>query len=172
MEGALLAGADEVLVADGHGSTAIDPLLLHPAARLLSPCTGYPFGLDQGPFDCALIIGQHAKAGTLDGHLVIDNDGLHSAKGLAAFVRLKRGEHRIRLSYFQGPRDEVALILAVIPPGEDEFSLFNTEDYLSPKALAEWKKSKPDDPQFSLNPRPRRKPAQDFEMAPSIPVHE
>jgi hypothetical protein len=108
----------------------------------------------------------------IDGHLVIDNDGLHSAKGLAAFVRLKRGEHRIRLSYFQGPRDEVALILAVIPPGEDEFSLFNTEDYLSPKALAEWKKSKPDDPQFSLNPRPRRKPAQDFEMAPSIPVHE
>ena len=69
VEGALLAGADEVLVADGHGSTAIDPLLLHPAARLLSPCTGYPFGLDQGPFDCALIIGQHAKAGTLDGHL-------------------------------------------------------------------------------------------------------
>jgi hypothetical protein len=64
----------------------------------------------------------------------------------------------------------VALILAVIPPGDDEFSLFSTDDYLSPEALAEWKKSKPDDPQFSAkaNPRPRRKPGEDFVMAPTI----
>lgn len=104
----------------------------------------------------------------IDGHLVIDNDGTHSARGYAAFRHLKRGEHRIRLSYFQGPRTEVALILAVIPPGEKEFSLFSTDDYLSPEAMAEWKKSKPDDPQFSAN-RPRRKPAQDFVLAPTIP---
>jgi len=108
----------------------------------------------------------------IDGHEVIDNDGLHAARGYAGVAKLKRGEHRIRISYFQGPRDEVALILAVIPPGQEEFSLFNTEDYLSPEALAEWKKSKPDDPQFSANPRPRRKPAEDFQMAPSIPGHE
>lgn len=67
VEGALLAGATEVLVVDGHGAGAINPLLLHPAAKLLAR-SGYPFGLDRG-FDCALIIGQHAKAGTLDGHL-------------------------------------------------------------------------------------------------------
>jgi D-amino peptidase len=68
VEGALLAGAREVLVADGHGAGAIDPLLLHPAARLAAGAVGYPFGLEPG-FDCALIIGQHAKAGTPDGHL-------------------------------------------------------------------------------------------------------
>lgn len=106
----------------------------------------------------------------IDGHLVIDNDGMHAAKGVAGVARLKRGEHRIRLSYFQGPRDEVALMLAVMPPGEDEFSVFDTDDYLSPEALAEWKKSRPDDPRFSGSPQPRRKPAQDFVLAPSIPV--
>ena len=59
-------------------------------------------------------------------------------------------------------------MLAVMPPDEKEFSLFSTDDYPLPKALAEWKKSKPDDPQFSTN-RQRRKPAQDFVLAPTIP---
>jgi D-amino peptidase len=67
VEGALNAGATDVLVVDGHGAGAIDPLLLHPAARLLTRGR-YPFGLDLG-FDCAGIIGQHAKASTPDGHL-------------------------------------------------------------------------------------------------------
>lgn len=69
VEGCLAAGADEVMVVDGHGGGAIDPELLHPAATLLtgSPI-GYPFGCD-ATFDCALIIGQHARAGTPDGHL-------------------------------------------------------------------------------------------------------
>ena len=53
--------------------------------------------------------------------------------------------------------------------GDDEFSLFSTDDYLSPSALAEWKKSRPDDPRFSDMPRPRRKPGEDFVMAPTIP---
>ena len=124
-----------------------------------------------GKYTWALLSDDGSKL-YIDGHQVIDNDGLHAARGLAGVARLKRGEHRIRISYFQGPRDEVALILAVVPPGEEEFSLFNTEDYLSPEALAEWKRSKPDDPQFSANPRPRRKPAEDFVMAPSIPVRQ
>ncbi len=67
VEAALLAGATEVLVVDGHGVGAIDPLQLHPGAKLLAR-SGYPFGLDRG-FYCQLIIGQHAKAGTADGHL-------------------------------------------------------------------------------------------------------
>lgn len=67
VQGALDAGATEVLVIDGHGGGAVDPLLLHPAARLLAQGT-YPFGLDLG-FDCLALVGQHAKAGTPDGHL-------------------------------------------------------------------------------------------------------
>jgi len=69
VQGCLDAGADEVLVVDGHGAGAIDPELLHPAAQvLMGRPLDYPFGCDES-FDCALIIGQHAKAGTLDGHL-------------------------------------------------------------------------------------------------------
>jgi hypothetical protein len=123
-----------------------------------------------GKYTWALLSDDGSKL-YIDGHEVIDNDGQHSARGYAGIDKLKRGEHRIRVSYFQGPANEVALILAVIPPGDDEFSLFNTDDYLSPEALAEWKKSKPDDPQFSANPRPRRKPGEDFVMAPTISGH-
>lgn len=94
----------------------------------------------------------------IDGHLVINNDGQHPSRGIAGSDKLKRGAHTIRVSYFQGPPTEVSLILAVIPPGDDDFSVFNITDYLSPEALAEWKKSRPDDPRFSGGPKPRRKP--------------
>jgi hypothetical protein len=107
----------------------------------------------------------------IDGHKIIDNDGQHPPTGVAGTAKLKRGEHRLRVSYFQGPRDMVELILAVMPPGEHEFSLFNTEDYLSPAELAEWKRSRPDDPQFSGGVKPRRKPGEEIILTPTIPMH-
>lgn len=69
VEGLLEAGADEILVVDGHGYGAINPVLLHPEAKLLAGRPlGYPFGCDE-TFDAALIIGQHAKSNTDGGHL-------------------------------------------------------------------------------------------------------
>jgi D-amino peptidase len=69
IEGLLDAGATEILVADGHGAGAINPSLLHREAKLLAGRPiGYPFGCD-GSFDCALMIGQHAKTNTDGGHL-------------------------------------------------------------------------------------------------------
>jgi len=69
VEGALDAGATDILVVDGHGSGAIDPQLLHPAAKLLAGRPiGYPFGCDDS-FDAAMIVGQHAKSNTDGGHL-------------------------------------------------------------------------------------------------------
>ncbi len=57
IEGALAAGADDFLVVDGHGAGAIDPVKLHPAARLFAGRPmGYPFGCDRG-FDAAFVIG-------------------------------------------------------------------------------------------------------------------
>ncbi|KYH39540.1 MAG: hypothetical protein AYL33_007980 [Candidatus Bathyarchaeota archaeon B63] len=69
IEGLIEAGAKEILVVDGHGHGAINPLLLHPSAKLLSgrPLK-YPFGCDRS-FDAAVIIGQHAKSNTDGGHL-------------------------------------------------------------------------------------------------------
>ena len=72
VEGVLEAGAEEVLVVDGHGYGAINPVLLNPSAELL---TGRPFGNCNYPFGCdesfsaAVIIGQHAKSNTDGGHL-------------------------------------------------------------------------------------------------------
>ncbi|HEY3835009.1 MAG TPA: PA14 domain-containing protein [Bryobacteraceae bacterium] len=104
----------------------------------------------------------------IDGHEVIDNDGVHGPKGVGGEAKLKAGEHRIRVSYFQGPRTQVALILAVIPPGDDEFSLFSTDDYLSPEARAAVRKSKNTEPRDADAPKIRRKPGEDFVMGPVI----
>lgn len=69
VQGCLDAGATEVLVVDGHGSGAINPLLLHPEAKLLcGRPLGYPFGCDE-TFDAAMMVGQHAKSNTDGGHL-------------------------------------------------------------------------------------------------------
>jgi len=69
VEGLLEARADEILVVDGHGHGAINPSLLHPAAKLLAGRPlGYPFGCD-ATFDAAVIVGQHAKSNTDGGHL-------------------------------------------------------------------------------------------------------
>jgi len=67
VEGALAAGADEVVVNDSHGSMRnIDPDDLHPKAILISG-TPKPLSMMQGidpSFQACLFIGYHAKAGT------------------------------------------------------------------------------------------------------------
>jgi D-amino peptidase len=72
VEGALEAGATEVLVVDAHGPGAMKRSLLHPRARLLGgrpwPKELVTYGCD-GSFDAALMIGQHAMSGTDGGHL-------------------------------------------------------------------------------------------------------
>lgn len=69
VEGCLEAGADEVLVVDGHGPGSMNPTLLHPEAGLLfGRPLQYPFGLDDS-FDATMMVGHHAKANTDGGHI-------------------------------------------------------------------------------------------------------
>jgi D-amino peptidase len=69
VEGALEAGATEILVVDGHGHGAIAQMLLHAEATLLAGRPlGYPFACDD-TFDAAMMVGQHAKVNTDGGHL-------------------------------------------------------------------------------------------------------
>jgi hypothetical protein len=49
----------------------------------------------------------------IDGEKVIDNDGIHTAKGVSATKVLKAGKHSLRLDYFQGMRGNVALNLSI-----------------------------------------------------------
>ena len=79
IEGALGAGAKEIVVRDGHGSkTNIIPGLLHPQAKLLRGSTNRPenmmLGIDE-TFDAVIFIGYHAKAGTDDGVLAHTSSG-------------------------------------------------------------------------------------------------
>lgn len=70
IEGALEAGATEIMVVDGHGHGALEPELLHPAATILTgrPGLAYPFEVDES-FDAAMIVGQHAMSNADGGHL-------------------------------------------------------------------------------------------------------
>ncbi len=73
IEGAVAAGATEILVRDGHGSARnILPHLLDKRARLLRDWAGSPFEMMEGidkTYDAVVFIGYHAKAGTEDSPL-------------------------------------------------------------------------------------------------------
>lgn len=70
VEGFFVGGAQEVVVADGHGPGAINPKLLDSRAQLLRGWpAGWPLGLEESPYDAVAWVGQHAKAGTDRAHL-------------------------------------------------------------------------------------------------------
>lgn len=70
IEGAMAAGATEILVRDSHGSARNILLdLLHPEAELLREWSGGPLDMMEGideTFDAVIFIGYHARAGTPD----------------------------------------------------------------------------------------------------------
>ena len=67
----------------------------------------------------------------IDDQLIVDNDGQHPPQVRSAGVQLAGGVHSIRVSYFQGPKYTVALILMIAGPGE-EYRVFNTDDFTPP----------------------------------------
>ncbi|MBQ5973517.1 MAG: M55 family metallopeptidase [Oscillospiraceae bacterium] len=73
VDGFFAAGADQVVVQDGHGAGGILVPLLDDRARLQRGWEGpgggaFPFGLDES-YDVMAWVGQHPKAGTPLGHL-------------------------------------------------------------------------------------------------------
>ena len=64
----------------------------------------------------------------IDDNLIIDNDGIHEAQSLRGSAVLSAGIHHLHVPYFQGPRDFVALVLEIAPPGED-FRVFDVRDF-------------------------------------------
>ncbi len=73
----------------------------------------------------------------IDDQLIADNDGVHSPEVRFASLQLAGGVHNIRVSYFQGPRDTVALILLIAGPGE-EYRVFDTEEFKPPPNPETW----------------------------------
>ena len=73
----------------------------------------------------------------IDERLVINNDGQHPPLTAHGHVELSAGLHDIRVSYFQGPRDTVALVLKVARPGAP-WKIFNTNDFQPPPNPEAW----------------------------------
>jgi D-amino peptidase len=73
IEGALEAGATEIIVRDSHGSARnLLPEELSQNAKLLRDWSGGPFSMMEGidnTFDAVIFVGYHAKAGTKDATL-------------------------------------------------------------------------------------------------------
>lgn len=57
---------------------------------------------------------------SIDGKLVIDNDGQHPPQEARGTAQLSAGDHQMVLEYFQGPRYYINLQLWVTPPGKAE----------------------------------------------------
>ena len=68
IDGAIAAGATEILVNDAHGPGAnIDPNEMPPCVELIRGWSGSPFGMVDGvdeSFDAAMFVGWHSPAGT------------------------------------------------------------------------------------------------------------
>ncbi len=76
----------------------------------------------------------------VDGQLIVDNDGVHSPQIRLGSIRLEGGMHAIRVPYFQGPANTVALKLDIAGPGE-EARVFTTEEFRPPVDPETWKYS-------------------------------
>lgn len=78
----------------------------------------------------------------IDDRLIIDNDGGHPPSGCIGQAELSAGPHRMRLSYFQGPRYHVALVLLVAVPGQ-AWQIFDTRNFKPPPDFKEGSGKKP-----------------------------
>jgi len=72
----------------------------------------------------------------IDEKRVITNDGQHPLIEKKGSVRLKAGAHAIRVSYFQGPRFHVALVLRVAGPGDRELHVFHADEFKPPAGVS------------------------------------
>ena len=95
------------------------------------------FWIDQpGRYTFALLSDDGSRL-FLDDVPVIDNDCQHPPDLRVAAVQLEGGIHRIRVSYFQGPRDCLALILAMAGP-DHQWRVFSTKELKPPSNPEDW----------------------------------
>lgn len=93
-----------------------------------------------GTYGFSLLSDDGAKL-KLNDKTVIDNDGTHRANAISANTTLSRGVYEIEIDYYQGPRFNVALVLAVQAPGQS-WRILNMDDFRPPKDQDEWQKGK------------------------------
>lgn len=99
--------------------------------------TGRFWITDPGRYTFALLSDDGAKL-SIDDQLVVDNDGVHAPLEKTGAIELAAGIHRMRVSYFQGPKWQVALVLRVAGQGR-ELHVFSTDEFKPPPDPGEWR---------------------------------
>jgi len=92
---------------------------------------------DPGMYTFALLSDDGAKL-YIDDQVVIDNDGVHAPVEKTGVVDLAGGLHRIRVSYFQGPKFLIALVLKAAGPGQQS-RVFSTDEFKPPPDPGQWR---------------------------------
>jgi len=99
--------------------------------------TGRFWIADPGTYTFALLSDDGAKL-YIDDQVIIDNDGVHAPLEKTGAVDLAGGLHRIRVSYFQGPKYQIALVLKVAGPGQEP-RVFSTDEFKPPPDPGQWR---------------------------------
>jgi hypothetical protein len=86
--------------------------------------------VEPGDYDFQLTSDDGAKL-YIDDRLIINNDGLHTARTLGGKASLSFGRHTIRIAYFQGLPTNVALVLEVKAPRQ-KWRAFDVTQYAPP----------------------------------------
>src|SRR5665213_1604775 len=89
--------------------------------------TGRFWIANPGMYTFSLLSDDGAKL-YIDDQVVIDNDGVHAPLEKTGAVELAGGLHQIRVSYFQGPKWQVALVLKVAGASQG-LRVFSTDEF-------------------------------------------
>lgn len=108
--------------------------------------TGAFWIANPGMYTFSLLSDDGAKL-YIDDQVVVDNDGVHAPLEKTGAVDLTGGIHRIRVSYFQGPKFLIALVLKVAGAGQPS-RVFSTDEFKPPPDPGQWRfPAKPGTPQ-------------------------
>ena len=99
---------------------------------------------DPGMYTFSLLSDDGAKL-YIDEKVIVDNDGIHAPLEKTGALDLAGGLHSIRVSYFQGPKWQVALVLKVAGVGQ-ELRVFSTDEFKPPPDPGQWR-FRPKEPQ-------------------------
>jgi D-amino peptidase len=107
IEGALAAGATEIIVRDSHGSALnLLPEMLHRDSKFIRDWSGGPMSMMEGidaSYDAAVYVGYHARAGTPDGVLDHTSSGNVMDISINGISMPETGYNALMAGYYDVP---------------------------------------------------------------------
>jgi len=130
IEGALAAGATEIVVRDSHGSALnLLPEMLNRNAKFIRDWSGGPMSMMEGidaSYDAAVFVGYHARAGTPNGVLDHTSSGNVADVSVNGFSLPETGYNALMAGYYDVPVVFVAGDKAVCEQAEELLGAIET----------------------------------------------